>query len=135
MINSRTQKALKPQTLSAATAVYNDASTSVTAAPLIVEGIPIISLSIGAVGVSTSSLTLTAMSTTQMGVTPSAVTIGGANQISITPVEGVLKHIKLDEPLAEGHKLVVGVTSIGGTTVAAINVIGECPDAGRSDGR
>ena len=135
MLNSRTQKALKPQTLSAATAVFNDASTSVTAVPLDVVGIPVLALSVGAVGVSTTSLTVSIMSTSAIGVTPTAMTIGGANQVSIVPVEGALRRIRTDEPVPEGHKVIVGITSIGGTTVAAANVIGETPDAGKSDGR
>jgi hypothetical protein len=75
------------------------------------------------------------MSVSALGTTPTEMSIKGETSVLLTTIEGALRKISTDEPLPEGSKLVVGVTANGDTAVVAVNVIGECPSSGLSDGR
>lgn len=131
MLNSKTQRALKPQTLTADTTVYNDA-TATTCRGLHVFGKPTVVVSVGTLGVSCMGISVAALALTDYGVTPTAISMRGADSV-LLPVQEALHRLVVDRPLTETETLVISAMPKSDTAVVAINVVSEAQVGGSSD--
>lgn len=133
-INSKTEQVIEPQILAADTPNYNNAGSLMTAVPMEFQGRPVVSVSVGKLGVGTSALSLSAYTTTAMGVTPTALSMGGATTSSIPLRQGVYG-VNIDQALEAVDKLILGLESVDGTAAVAVNVIRPATGTADSDSK